>query len=66
MASKFKPGDQVRTKSGWSGMSHGKGTVVSVTSDDAPDGCGVVLHKHATDGPIHFYDSELTKIDETR
>lgn len=62
MGSKFKAGDRVRAVSSWSGKSQGNGTVTT-TNDN---GCGVVLDRNKGDGPAHFYDSELTKVNEKR
>ena len=62
MASKFKPGDTVRAKSAWSGRSQGKGTVVTVNEH----GAGVVLDRDDSGKPAHFYDSELTKVNDRR
>lgn len=62
MALKFKTGDRVRAISSWTGRSEGKGTVTTVS--DA--GCGVTLDRSTGDGPAHFYDSELTKVNEKR
>lgn len=61
--SKFKPGDRVRATSSWTGRSCGKGTVVT-TNDSG--GNGVALDRNKQDGPAHFYDSELTKVNEKR
>jgi hypothetical protein len=66
MASKFNPGDRVRAKSAWSGRSQGKGTVVTVANDGAPEGCGIVLDRDKSGLAAHFYDSELTKANERR
>jgi hypothetical protein len=62
MASKFSTGDRVRAVSAWTGRSEGKGTVATV----GDHGCGVELDKQQGGGPAHFYDSELTKVNEQR
>lgn len=59
---KFKEGDRVSVKSGWTGRSEGSATVVSV----GEHGYGVDLDRHPEAGTVHTYESELTAARQRR